>query len=339
MAAPTRVAQYASASNGGTITVTVPNLQVGDLIIAVCMEAYSDTSWVPGGTIAGTWSQVGPYFGQTANFTNVRIGAFRKTVTSVASGTSGTVTLATTSESSLHVYHLRGASGVDGTPTIGGTPQNGSTRIVEVQPTNPATNDALLLVFYGTEQFTASAYTWTHPSGMTEGTDIQSANRSHCAGSAYLQLSASGSTGVKTATLTGTSTTYGEAYAAIAIAGPTVTAPTVSAGADATITTGDTFARTATENNNGAAITSRLWSVVSGPAQVGATIGTTAALSWPPPAAGAYTLRYAATNSAGTGADEVTITVNTPPRPPIVDAGPDGALVLGETFTRTATET
>src|SRR5207253_8423337 len=59
--------------------------------------------------------------------------------------------------------------------------------------------------------------------------------------------------------------------------------------------------------------TSRAWTVVSGPTGVGSTIGTAAALSFTPSTAGTYTLRYSATNSAGTGTDDVVLTVN-PPR-------------------------
>lgn len=96
-------------------------------------------------------------------------------------------------------------------------------------------------------------------------------------------------------------------------AGPTV--PTVNAGADASVGTGGTFTRTATESDGGAAITSRAWTIVSGPSGAGTTIGTAAALSWPVGPAGAYVLRYVATNSVGASApDDVTVTVTAPTR-------------------------
>ena len=89
-------------------------------------------------------------------------------------------------------------------------------------------------------------------------------------------------------------------------------APVVNAGADASIPFNGTFSRTATEDNGGGVITSRTWVVQSGPADVGQTIATTAALTWTPTAAGSYTLRYSATNSSGTSYNDVAVTVVAP---------------------------
>lgn len=90
------------------------------------------------------------------------------------------------------------------------------------------------------------------------------------------------------------------------------TAPTVDAGADATVDQFDTFTRTGTEpSDGGLTITSRAWTVQSGPAYVGTTIGTAAALSWEPETPGSYVLRYSATNSAGTGTNDLSLTVDT----------------------------
>jgi hypothetical protein len=119
--------------------------------------------------------------------------------------------------------------------------------------------------------------------------------------------------------------------------GPEPEPPTVNAGSDATITLGATFSRTATEDNNGQSITARRWEIVSG-AGAGTIIGTAAALSWKPTQGDAYVLRYFATNTGGTGADDVTVTVNDPADPPAVSAGQDTSVTLGGTFTRTATE-
>jgi hypothetical protein len=58
-------------------------------------------------------------------------------------------------------------------------------------------------------------------------------------------------------------------------------ATTLSAGAPATISTAQTFARTASEPAS-ATITARKWEIVSGPMGTGTTIGTTAELSWKP---------------------------------------------------------
>lgn len=55
----------------------------------------------------------------------------------------------------------------------------------------------------------------------------------------------------------------------------------LSAGADATLTTSQTFTRTATEPS-GATITARKWEIISGPLGTGMQIGSAAALSWKP---------------------------------------------------------
>lgn len=88
--------------------------------------------------------------------------------------------------------------------------------------------------------------------------------------------------------------------------------PTVDAGADSSVALNGTFSRSATENDGGGTITTRAWTVQAGPAGVGDTIGASAALSWGPTVAGIYTLRYSATNSAGTGHDDVQLTVIAP---------------------------
>ncbi|HEY9354616.1 MAG TPA: alkaline phosphatase D family protein [Nocardioides sp.] len=98
---------------------------------------------------------------------------------------------------------------------------------------------------------------------------------------------------------------------------PAASGPTVGAGADESIALGTALpTRTATENlNGGPAITSRAWTISSGPAGVGTTIGTAATLSgWTPSAAGTYVIQYAATNSNGTGTATATITVVAPSR-------------------------
>lgn len=64
---------------------------------------------------------------------------------------------------------------------------------------------------------------------------------------------------------------------------------TLSAGNDASISAGGTFSRTATEPT-GVTITSRAWSIVSGPMGEGTTIGTAAALSWVPGSSPANTV-------------------------------------------------
>jgi hypothetical protein len=101
--------------------------------------------------------------------------------------------------------------------------------------------------------------------------------------------------------------TWHTGYAAPSI--PTAV-PTVNAGLDASVATGTTFGRTATESSS-STITNRVWSIVSGPTGAGTTIDTDASLAWTPTVAGTYVLRYSATNTSGTGSDDVTVTVTT----------------------------
>lgn len=81
---------------------------------------------------------------------------------------------------------------------------------------------------------------------------------------------------------TGPIETYAiELAAAVNTEGTPPAAPSVSAGADATVGFGSTFARTATET--GVGITTRAWTVVSGPLGAGTTLAAgTASLSWLP---------------------------------------------------------
>ena len=120
----------------------------------------------------------------------------------------------------------------------------------------------------------------------------------------------------------------------------TYAAPTVDAGVDAAINLGSTFTRTATENLQSAPVTSRQWSIVSGPA--GVTAGniagqTAAALSYTPSVAGTYVLRYTLVTSGGTATDDVQLTVTL--QPPTANAGADASSLVNTAFTRTATET
>ena len=116
------------------------------------------------------------------------------------------------------------------------------------------------------------------------------------------------------------------------------TVPAVNAGPDRSIDRTLTLpAFTATETSSGgSAITARQWKIQAGPAGVGTVLGTAALC---PPlifsVAGAYTLRYSATNATGTGTDDMIVTVAA--LRPVVDAGPDEARGSGP-LTRTAQE-
>jgi hypothetical protein len=119
-------------------------------------------------------------------------------------------------------------------------------------------------------------------------------------------------------------------------------APTVDAGADRTVERTKGIIRTAGEpSTGGATITGRQWRLMTGPAGSGAPVdlpayqGDPARVLLPSAVAGAHVLRYTATNAAGSGFDEATITVT--PLRPTVNAGPDTAQPMG-VVTRTATE-
>jgi hypothetical protein len=112
------------------------------------------------------------------------------------------------------------------------------------------------------------------------------------------------------------------------------TAPVVNAGADATIDAGGWLYRTATESGGG--VSSRQWTIQSGPAGVGSVIGTAAALSWNATVVGNYVLRYSATNAFGTGTDDVGVTVQG--LTPVVDAGLDRTVERTINIIRTAGE-
>lgn len=121
---------------------------------------------------------------------------------------------------------------------------------------------------------------------------------------------------------------------------PDIGPPIVGAGADATVNLGNDFERVATENANGAGISARGWRVVSAPVggpSSGTVLSGSTALDYTPPVQGTYVLEYFATNSQGTSADQVTVTVNV--QPPVANAGADISFHLGNSFNRNGTET
>lgn len=120
-------------------------------------------------------------------------------------------------------------------------------------------------------------------------------------------------------------------------------APTVDAGLDRTVERTKGIIRTAGEGSDGgAAITARQWRLMSGPGGSGAPVdlaaygGDPKRCLLPNSVVGAHVIRYTATNSAGAGFDEATITVTA--LRPTVNAGPDQTIALTTAVTRTATE-
>lgn len=108
-------------------------------------------------------------------------------------------------------------------------------------------------------------------------------------------------------------------------------APTVNAGLNATFEVGGTFSRVAAVTGIG--VTSRAWTIQSGPTGSGTTISTSVSLSWIPTVAGTYVLRFSATNPTGTGTDDVTVIVTAAEEPPPEEETPANvgeALWVGE---------
>jgi subtilisin family serine protease len=130
-----------------------------------------------------------------------------------------------------------------------------------------------------------------------------------------------------------------------ALDGASNTAPVVNAGTDQTITLPATANLTGTATDDGLpnppATLTTTWSMVSGPGTVTFTnanaLTTTAAFS----AAGTYTLRLTASDSALSTSDDVVITVNPSPTntAPVVNAGADQTVVLPATATLSGTAT
>jgi PKD repeat protein len=128
-------------------------------------------------------------------------------------------------------------------------------------------------------------------------------------------------------------------------AAPINTAPTVNAGADLTITLPATATLTGSASDDGLpnppATVTTTWSKVSGPGTVtfanASALSTTATFS----AAGSYTLRLTASDSALSSTDDVVVTVNAAPvnKAPTVNAGADQTITLPATASLVGTAT
>lgn len=106
----------------------------------------------------------------------------------------------------------------------------------------------------------------------------------------------------------GLSAPAGQAWSSVAVEiqfAPLI--PTVDAGVDASVSVNSAFARTMGSTGSP---TSYTWTVISGPAGLG-VVGSAAALSWTPTAAGVYVLQADASNANGAASpDTMTLTVN-----------------------------
>lgn len=217
-------------------------------------------------------------------------------------------------------------------------------KTIEPNGTAPATknipsiangNTDSLAVAIGVADYPSASLTWTVPA-----TPYTSRSVYHNGSSAEHQAIAiadrqvtQNQTGI-TGTLSVNPADESALYQLIINGTVSATPPTVDAGADANAQLSAPFTRTAGEITGGAAITSRSWSIFSGPAGAGTTLSTTTTVNWTPTVLGTYVLRYSATNSQGSDIDDVTITVVA------VDAAANltasGDVAVGGTITKTS---
>lgn len=280
-------------------SVTLPaGATTGDLVFVGFVNDQADTSTVF--THAG-WQNLG----ELPQGSNVNLTVLSRVLT--GSGDSLTVVLTSAQEAAWSVVCM---SGNGGTPNIqlsqqGGTPGPTSGTPTAITSLPSSAYDSLIFLALDNN---GTTHTVSAPTNYT--TNLQQTVNSHVIISASMERFQTGVTGFTPGAVTWTGGGDQYVMAHVVVSAVTATAPTVGAGTDATIDQFGTFSRTATESANGATITSRAWTVQSGPNQVGATLGTAAALSWSPTVGGSYVLRYSATNSVGTGTDDVSVTVN-----------------------------
>jgi len=149
-----------------------------------------------------------------------------------------------------------------------------------VFPSVTTVTPGALVLYFHTMNGTGPTSTSVPPAGLTKVAEAPTVGRYHV-GYAEPRPTA-GATGTRTFGQTSATARYMGGIRVVLR--PTAVAsaakPTVSAGADAQLVKGSTFTRTATESSNGAPITSRNWSILSGPSGPVDSIGTAAALSW-----------------------------------------------------------
>jgi len=178
--------------------------------------------------------------------------------------------------------------------------------------------------------------TWSVVAGVGTVTFANAANRTTTA-----TFSAAGT---YTLRLTASDSALSASDDIVVIVNPPVNqAPTVNAGPDQTITLPATASLSGTANDDGLpappATLTTTWSVVTGVGTVTfanpANRVTTATFS----AAGTYTLRLTASDSALSASDDIVVTVNSAPvnQPPTVNAGPDQTITLPATASLSGT--
>lgn len=177
--------------------------QSGDLLLIIHGNDFYALSNMPTPTVGGSTSGVNPVSGGSADAgtNHGHIKAYTYVV-----GSTGDLTVSVTEtgvgdeDKCLDVYVLSGAD--TSTPTDGaaGTFNISATTTHDAPSVSPSSSDAYL-VCHDNSGGGSSASSYTPPSGMTEQYDAQVGGISHTG--ATLQLSASGATGTKTFTPSG----------------------------------------------------------------------------------------------------------------------------------------
>lgn len=293
--------------SGGTGTVSVTTgagTQVGDWLIAIHQTAYRGEDDLESPS-PGTWDSI-VRSGQGGG-PQVQLRAWRRKVTTAGAQT---VTISL-SGSDTNVLAVLVVADADPDDPIAGDPASatGSSGTQTVGSITTPTADSLLIGAWGSYgnsiNYTGMSGEPLVDNGFAE-VKISSNNAFMVAAQA---VPSAGATGSRSATFTG-GPSQGWAGVLFALALRTVP-PTVDAGPDVENHPVESqLVIVGTDvDDGGAPITSRNWEIVSGPDGPVASIGTSATLTWTPTTIGDYVLRYSATNSAGTGSDDVNVQI------------------------------
>lgn len=303
MATATFVGHNSGVTTGASLSVAAPTGTLsGDHQLLIVVSGTSGTAVA---TPSG-FTRSGDYSG-TAGDSTVNLSIFR------ASNSTATGSISITNPTSTRLLVVvraswRGGPGWLATPAPTGTTRAAAT--THALPTQATTAvDQLVVgsIIYDTGDGTGLTTNFSMPAPWVERAEINLDGGFETIGVGIFTAARTAS-GTQSGTVTASRSDASYVWAATL--GAASTPPDVSVGEDIFSDQYETVTRTATENDGGSAITSRAWTVQSGPNQVGATIGTAAALSWAPTVGGDYVLRYTATNSSGSDFDELTVFVN-----------------------------
>lgn len=221
-------APLTTAGTTSSLSVTASGLtqsQAGDVLIIIQGNDYFTLSTFPTPTVAGSTSGVTSIGSADHGTNSAHCKAWYYVVGSTGNLTinSGTFTGAADEEKCLIVYVL---SGVDNGAVIDGTAGTGAagpTTSWSVSATTTLSPDSFL-IGHANDGGGGYSGTFTPPSGMTEAYDGNLAGLMGYTG-AYLQLSASGSTGAKVFTATGPGDYAGLLFAVKTNSGGAATSP------------------------------------------------------------------------------------------------------------------